>query len=224
MTTKIDLFLKLAQPDKNGFSRWVAITEFVGEYHSLVFGNGASWCRGSSSLSKRFNIEFDKTRTSGNSVDAIRLAGFKKLEAFNQTIRKDIRDFYRDKKCVMLGIRGNSENTQIELDHKDGRKMDPRVSNLATQKIEDFQPLCKAANDIKRHICKKCRETNKRWDATNILGNPYSFYEGNEDYSADLGCVGCYQYDPVEYRKRCIKKLTQEAVSFIMHKLSFEKK
>jgi hypothetical protein len=68
----------------------------------------------------------------------------------------------------MLGINGKSENTKIEIDHKDGRKNDKRISDLETQRIEDFQPLCKAANDIKRQICKKCRETNKRWNAKNI--------------------------------------------------------
>ena len=30
--TKTELFLKLAAPDKNGVSRWVYVSEFVGEY------------------------------------------------------------------------------------------------------------------------------------------------------------------------------------------------
>ena len=29
--TKTELFLKLAQPDEHGKSRWVYVTEFVGE-------------------------------------------------------------------------------------------------------------------------------------------------------------------------------------------------
>ena len=29
--TKTELFLKLAAPDKNGVSRWVYVSEFVGE-------------------------------------------------------------------------------------------------------------------------------------------------------------------------------------------------
>jgi len=103
------------------------------------------------------------------------------------------------------------------------KKNNWRVSNTKTQKIEDFQPLCKAANDAKRQICKKCKETNKRWNAKNLKGNPYSFYEGNENYTEVLGCVGCYQYDPVEYRKQSVKKIAKEAtkstVDFIMKKL-----
>ncbi len=40
---------------------------------------------------------------------------------------------------MLCGVRGNSENTQIEIDHKDGRKDDLRVSDLNTQTFDDFQ-------------------------------------------------------------------------------------
>lgn len=221
--TKNELFLKLAQPDEQGISRWVRVTEFVGEYKELKLGNGGSWCRDNSSLAKKYNVEFDKSLTSGVSIDAIRLNGYNTEKTFSQNIRKDIKEYYKGKKCVMLGVCGKSENTKIEIDHKDGRKDDWRVSDQKTQRIEDFQPLCKAANDVKRQICKRCKETDKRWDARNILGNPYSFYEGNEDYSKDLGCVGCYQYDPVEYRiqstKRIAKEASEHTTDYIMNKL-----
>ena len=207
--SKIELFLKLAKPDNNGVSRWVRSSEFVGAHKALALGNGGSWCRATSTLTKRYIVEFDKSLTSGNSIDAIRLNGFNQAQTFNQAIRKDIKEFYKDKKCVMLGV--------------NGRKDDWRVSNQSTQELNDFQPLCKAANDIKRQICKNCKETNKRWSAKNILGNPYDFYAGNEDYTAELGCVGCYQYDPVEYRKQSVKRISKEAsencVDFIMNKL-----
>ncbi|OOF47179.1 restriction endonuclease [Rodentibacter trehalosifermentans] len=221
--TKMQLFLELANPDSNGFSRWVDSAEFSGKYEVLKLGNGGSWCRASSQLAKQYIIELDKTKTKGNSIDAIRLVGFNQRKTFNQNIRQDIKNHYKNKRCVMLGVNGNSENTKIEIDHKDGRKNDHRVSNIETQKLEDFQPLCKAANDIKRQICKSCKETNKRWDAKNILGNPYSFYKGDENYTQELGCVGCYQYDPVQYRKSCVKRISNEAskhaTNFILNKL-----
>lgn len=124
----------------------------------------------------------------------------------------------------MLGVNGFSENTKIEVDHKDGRKDSDRISSLATQKMDDFQALCKAANDVKRQICKRCKQSNKRWDAKNIKGNPYSFYQGDVDYTAELGCVGCYQYDPVEYRKSMVRRISSEASEFIMAKLYPEDK
>ena len=136
--SKIELFLKLAEPDDNGVSRWVKSSEFVGDYKDLALGNGGSWCRTTSTLAKRYIVEFDKSLTRGNSIDAIRLNGFNQAQTFNQAIRKDIKEFYKDKKCVMLGVNGNSENTKIEIDHKDGRKDDWRVSNQSTQKLEDF--------------------------------------------------------------------------------------
>ena len=217
--SKFDLFLELAKPNSSGISRWVDVGEFVGVYKDLQLGNGGSWCRASSTLAKKYNVEFDKSKTSGNSIDSIRLNGFNTQSVFNQSIRKDIRDFYKNKKCVMLGVCGKSENTKIEIDHKDGRKNDERISNPNTQKLEDFQPLCKAANDIKRQICKRCKETNIRWSAKNILGNPYDFYRGDESYTDELGCVGCYQYDPVAYRKESVKKIAKEAADFITSKL-----
>lgn len=209
--TKTELFIELAKPNEEGVSRWVKTSEFTEKYKSLQLGNGGSWCRASSSLAKKYNVEFDKTLTSGNSIDAVRLNGFNKTKTFSQNIRTDIKNYYKDKNCVMLGINGTSENTRIEIDHKDGRKNDLRISDMKTQKLDDFQPLCKAANDVKRQICKKCKETNKRWNARNIKGNPYSYYKGDENYTEKLGCVGCYQYDPVEYRKSCVKKIIAEA-------------
>lgn len=215
----IDLFLELAQPDKNGISRWVYATEFVGKYKSLELGNGWSWGRASSPLRKRYTVEVDRSITSGNRIDAIKLTGFNNQQHFSQTIRKDICDEIRKRRCVMLGINGTSENTTIEVDHKDGRKNDMRVSDLKSQSIDDFQPLCKAANDIKRQICKNCKLTDKRWDARNIEGNPYSFYDGDENYTEEQGCVGCYQYDPVEYRIRSVKRVSEETVADVMQKL-----
>src|SRR5574344_1480963 len=205
--TKTELFLKLAKPNRDGISRWVKNTEFIDDYKDLQLGNGGSWCRGNSSLAKKYNVEFDKSQTAGNSIDAVRLNGYNTKVVFKQSIRQDIRDYYKDKKCVMMGVNGTSENTKIEIDHKDGRKNDLRVSDITTQRKEDFQPLCKAANDIKRQICLKCKETNKRWNAKNIKGNPYPFYDGDETYNEGLGCKGCYQYDPVEYRKESTKKI-----------------
>lgn len=217
--SKINLFLQLAQPNAAGFSRWVDVSEFVGKYSGLSLGNGWSWGRASSPLQKTYKVQVDRKRTPGNSIDAIRLVGMNKDDHFSQAIRPDIVREIRKRRCVMLGVNGTSENTTIEVDHKDGRKNDMRVSDTSTQRLEDFQPLCKAANDIKRQICKNCKMFDKRWDARNIAGNPYSFYEGDENYTEELGCIGCYQYDPVAYRKSCAQRLTQETLDYVMNKL-----
>lgn len=209
--TKIELFLKLAKPNENGVSRWVSVDEFVGEFKELKLGNGGSWCRKSSALAKKYIVEFDKTQSTGNSIDAIRLNGFNENETFNQAISSEIKKYYKDKPCVMLGIIGTSENTKIEIDHKEGTKNSQRVSNISTQKLEDFQPLTKAANDAKRQICKRCQETDKRFDATCIKGFPMPYYRGNSSLK-ESGCIGCYQYDPVAYREELLKKARRKEI------------
>lgn len=209
--TKIELFLKLARPDDNGVSRWVSVDEFVGKFKELKLGNGGSWCRKSSALAKKYVVEFDKTQSTGNSIDAIRLNGFNENETFNQAISSEIKKYYKDKPCVMLGIIGTSENTKIEIDHKEGTKNSQRVSNISTQKLEDFQPLTKAANDAKRQICKRCQETDKRFDATCIKGFPMPYYRGNSSLK-ESGCIGCYQYDPVAYREELLRKARRKEI------------
>ena len=38
--SKVDLFLELAKPDATGNSRMVLVSEFIGKYERLQFGNG----------------------------------------------------------------------------------------------------------------------------------------------------------------------------------------
>ena len=194
--TKPYLFVKLAQPDRNGFSRWVSKNEFVDEYSSLMFQNGADWCRKESTIAKYYYIEFDKSITPGNGVDRIKLNGYKKEEdrIGSQSIRTDIKNYYKGKRCVVLFT------SSPEVDHKNGWKNDTAM-DVRTQKLEDFQPLSKAANDAKRQFFKECRRTNKRFDAKQI-GYPMSFYQGTSEHDGSpTGCIGCFWYDPIEFRK-----------------------
>lgn len=57
--TKTELFLQLVNPNEKGISRWVSVSEFVGDYKDLKLGNGGSWCRANSTLAKKYIIEFD---------------------------------------------------------------------------------------------------------------------------------------------------------------------
>ena len=197
--TKNELFLKLAKPDDNGITRWVRVTEFVGEYAVLAFGNGASWARKESTLAQKYIIEFDKTITPGNGIDAIRLNGFNNRD-FSQHINAEIKRIIGNRRCVVLGT------SKPEVDHKNGMKNEARVMRNEDQKLSDFQPLSKAANDAKRQFCKECIRTGIRYDAKQ-LGYPMSFYEGGpENNGEENACVGCFWYDPIEFRKHLIEK------------------
>lgn len=192
--TKNELFLQLAKPDVNGVSRWVKVSEFVGEYADLAFGNGASWARKESTLAKKYIIEFDKSLTSGNGIDAIRLNGFNNGN-FSQYINPKIKKLIRSMRCVVLGT------SNPEADHKNGMKNNPRVMRNENQKLSDFQPLSKAANDAKRQFCKECKRTKTRYDAKK-LGYPMSYYKGGATHNFEEdACVGCYWYDPIEFKK-----------------------
>lgn len=197
--TKIELFIQLAQPNEDGVSRWVSVSEFVGEYADLKFGNGASWARKESNLAKKYIIEFDKSISNGNGIDRIRLNGFNK-DDYSQYIRADIKKAIKAQRCVVLGT------SNPEVDHKNGMKNEGRVMRNENQSLEDFQPLSKAANDAKRQFCKECRKTGIRYDAK-LLGYPISYYSGvAEHHNEENACIGCYWYDPIEFKKHLTLK------------------
>jgi len=201
MPTQQELFLELAQPDENGISRWVSTSEFVDRYSTLELLNGLSWGRKSSALARTYNLETDKSITTGNKIDRIRLNGFNTSHTttHTQSIRSDIKREIAQKRCVVLGTNRSCDH-KTEVDHKDGRKDDSRVMNTVTQTIEDFQPLSKPANDAKRQFCKECKETNLRYDAK-LLGYPISFTKGDITFMDDIGCIGCFWYDPIAFRQ-----------------------
>ena len=197
--SKTELFLKLAQPDKNGVSRWVNTSEFVDEYADLKFGNGASWARKESNLAKQYNVEFDKSITKGPSIDRIRVNGFNDND-YSQHISAHIKREIKQRRCVILGT------SNPEVDHKNGMKNEDRVMRNEDQRIDDFQPLSKAANDAKRQFCKECRKTGIRFDAKK-LGYPMSYYKGEaKHHFEEDACIGCYWYDPLEFKRHLKEK------------------
>jgi len=192
--TKIELFEELANPDENGVSRWVSVDEFVGKYQGLQLLNGAGWSRDDGTFGKKYIVERDKTRTPGNKTDAIRTAGFNNGD-YSQHIRADIKKDISSRRCVVLGT------SKPGVDHKNGMKNEARVMRNEAQQLSDFQPLSKAANDAKRQYCKACKATGIRYDATQ-LGYPISYYCGGaEHHGEENACIGCFWYDPIEFRK-----------------------
>lgn len=197
--TKIELFEELAEIDEKGCSRWVSVDEFVGKYQGLQLLNGAGWSRDDGPFGKKYLIERDRSRTLGNKVDAIRTVGFNNGE-YSQHIRQDIKKTVCSQRCVVLGT------SNPECDHKNGRKNEDRVMKNEEQKLSDFQPLSKAANDAKRQFCKECKRTGIRFDAK-LLGYPMSYYKGGAKHNGNEdGCEGCYWYDPLEFRRHLQEK------------------
>lgn len=198
--TKIELFEELAQVDKNGCSRWVNVTEFVGKYQGLQLLNGAGWSRDDGPFGRKYLIERNKKLTPGNKTDAIRTVGFNTGKSYSSYIDPAIKSIVQSKRCVILGTSGP------EVDHKNGMKNEDRVMRNENQRLEDFQPLSKAANDAKRQFCKECKQTGIRYDAK-LLGYPMSYYSGGAKHgNEENACIGCYWYDPLEFKKHLIEK------------------
>ena len=71
-------------------------------------------------------------------------------------------------------------------------KNEARVMRNEDQKLSDFQPLSKAANDAKRQFCKECIKTGIRYDAKK-LGYPMSYYKGGATHHhEENACESCY--------------------------------
>lgn len=188
-----DLFIEIANPDYNGFSREVFKIEFVGDYKDLYFTNGCNWMR---SLKGKFLYE-----TSGRGESwKIKLIGIDN-GYHNRAIRTDIKNQITKQKCVHTGFNGTTQNG-IECDHKNGRYNNTHALNFETQKTEDFQPLNRQSNLFKRSCCQLCKITNKRFDAK-VLGYFVSYIEGGSDYVGT--CDGCYWYDVKKFKNNLTK-------------------
>lgn len=182
--SKPRIFLALAQPDSDGFSRKVSIDEL--EKNGLGFGNGGSWCRDDGTLAQQYNVVRHKQ---GNRIVAVELQGRKKTP-IKKPIPMHIRKEIKAQRCAVLNV------SDVECDHKDGRRDDPRLNDSTKVTIDDFQPLSKAANNAKRQHCKRCRETDKRFDARR-LGYKASQWKGDGIYRGT--CIGCYWHDPKRF-------------------------
>ena len=188
--SKNTLFIELAKPNEKGISKWVNISKFKGEYSRLSHSNGRDWGRNDDS---RFPYKIEQQKE-GNKIVEYRCGGIK--YSLNRSIRSDLIKKIKQQKCLLLGT------SKPEVDHKNGRKNDLRVGKLKNQRLSDFQPLSKAANDAKRQHCKSCAKTNKRFDARK-LGFEKSFTVGNIEYlQSPDGCVGCFWFDVRDFQKK----------------------
>ena len=192
--SKAARFLELYPVDENGKGPVVDVVDLPSD---MQFGNGKSWMRDDGKFASNFVIKDVERGGSGNKLLKFQLLGYKKEPPLSQSIRRDIQKQIRKQRCAHTNSPHN-----IEVDHKDGRKDDLRVMNTATQKLEDFQPLTKEANCMKRQACKECKATGKKFDARE-LDYKKSVYSGTIKYDPKTGCDGCYWYDPRAFKGTC---------------------
>lgn len=176
------LFVEIVEPDENGYSKEISIEELASYEPDFRTTNGSQWSRTNSWLGKQYKI---KKTYKGNRVNTITLIGLQDKKE-HHSIPKKVYDYYKGKTCVFTG-----SNDRIEIDHKDARYSKNYFE------LEDYQPVCKAMNDIKREICKKCKNCGKRPKGT-ALGFSYDYLQEEETSNY---CKGCFYYDPIQFRK-----------------------
>ena len=124
----------------------------------------------------------------------------------SRPIRPDIKRHYKCLPCVKCGTR----NTVC--DHKNDLYNDPRVLNITTQTLDDFQPLCNNCNLRKRAVSLKRDKEKKRQpptlDILSINGG-IIFTSGDENYDPNdpNALIGTYWYDPIQFGKDCLDRI-----------------
>ena len=107
----------------------------------------------------------------------IKFYGLAKESIINKGIRSDILKSIKILPCCSCGT-----TKDIECDHKNDlwEYNDKRIGIKEKQTLEDFQPLCKHCNDVKRAIKAKTMKEKKRQEAH---GYPVKFVEGTEKFN-----------------------------------------
>lgn len=202
--TKFELVKLIFKPDEEGNSEWKTREEL--DNTLLKLGNNGNVRHGVLFGVKQFIWDIKKKNDScTGKVEKVRTIGINKIVNDDAPIGKHIRDFYKDKPCVVC-----SAKSSIVMDHKNDLYNDKRVLHIATQLPTDFQPLCNACNLRKREVCKKSKQMGKRFGATNIpqfacFG--IDFIEGDDKLNIEdpNAMRGTYWYDPVEFMEYICK-------------------
>jgi 5-methylcytosine-specific restriction endonuclease McrA len=109
--------------------------------------------------------------------------------------------------CVNCGT-----HTSIECDHKNDlvlEQNDEQVLNTTTQTLNDFQPLCKHCNDVKRGVKAKMIQEYKRQSAPGFPPH-LAFTEGDEtlDMTNLYWYKGTYWGDVLAFKAKLNQKIT----------------
>ena len=244
--SNIALFKRLANYCETAQrSRIVHCDEFVDEYSSLRFGNGGSWARFDGNFGKKFKVVsvkrngdikyswepvdselieiqalFDKYHETKNNIEEIARNGNGIQYLFIYGIQNEnatrpigdaVREHFKNASCVACGSTCN-----IEIDHKNGLYNNPRVLNVHTQTVEDFQPLCKHCNDQKRQTYKEMKRTGVRHSAKQIpalrvFGIDYTHGDATYNPNDVNAMLGTYWYDPVDFME-CVRQMSGLAI------------
>tara|TARA_R110002012_G_scaffold253614_2_gene432664 strand:+ start:106 stop:831 length:726 start_codon:yes stop_codon:yes gene_type:complete len=101
----------------------------------------------------------------------------------DKIIDQGIKPEIRKEICKLL-CSNCKTNIDIQCDHKNDLKNDPRVLSYDTQTMDDFQPLCRHCNDVKRGVKCEMMKLGKRIGAKKLDYN-VDFTQGDETLDMD---------------------------------------
>lgn len=201
----VQLIEKIAKINKKGVSDLIHIDPKSlqargckpAETSLFQSNNGVAYLRRDSPLCKKYEVKRLYNTGSGGALVGFQLVGFNQNVHFSRAIPQHVRTATLakyDHKCILCG-----SHDRLEVDHKNGRY------NCVTDKVEDFQILCKSCNDKKRERCKKCAITGTRYNVQQAISPllytiPYT--QGGDKYNNTTGCKGCFLYDIEDFYKK----------------------
>ena len=167
--TKLQLFEEIFNPDQNGCTRIINISEII-NCEKLTWNEGNGNCRKGNPPwdyggKYKWKIERKNNKSRGK-VISIQAIGINKNKEETHPINKEIRKKFNEihKNCLNCGTHRN-----LVIDHKNDLYNEKRVLNIENQKSEDFQRLCdKCNNDLKHSVHEKEIKSGKLHKAKDI--------------------------------------------------------
>ena len=228
---KIELFLKISNYDSVTETSNIVDLESKDSKDLRTGGNGGSWCRFDGAFGKTYKVvsinnrrkirfswdvtdiekydiemvinnDIEKKLTgTGNKIRFLWIVGTQNKKS-SRRIRSDIRKELEKNPCSLCGTLSD-----IEIDHKNGLYNDPRIDDIKTQTVDDFQALCRHCNLVKRQVIKKMKETGIRPKATDHpmfkhLGIDYLSGDETYDPNDPNALVGTLWYDFVFFNTK----------------------
>lgn len=124
---------------------------------------------------------------------------------------KKVKDIYDDTEAFFLR---KFPQRELEVDHKFPQirwssNEDKNLESMSENDIrKKFILLTRSNNLLKSRQCENCVKTSKRGNFPGI----YFWYKGDERWNGEdafdeKGCIGCFWYDPFEWRKKLNEKI-----------------
>ena len=214
MTEQETLWKGIFQPDHNGKSRDVWITEFWAADKSFPRRNGVGPFTEGRGLGNYYTIErtpfrkltekerkeclkvFEKAGEEPPKPNMVVRACTKEVYIRNKNphhIPTSVRRALKGKPCVITGKTGKN----VQIDHKMGRDL-----MVISDDPNDYQMLWTPFNDSKREYCTKiCVGRGTRYPGSRA-GFSVDFTSGGPMYDPNHGrhgCEGCYYYDIADF-------------------------